>query len=145
MSSEVVKSYLPFPWMTMAQTKHYFYKGCAHFYVAIALLEQTDSEDMDKLQAMFESLYLGSESQDENNGLQIPQSEEERKILGKVHLHEAVLNHEEGLRVHDLCKQMRLTHFGIFYKKYTQGKLCFLFMMAGYCTSLVKMFTKICF
>ncbi|PVD20306.1 hypothetical protein C0Q70_18460 [Pomacea canaliculata] len=107
MSSEVVKSYLPFPWITMAQTKHYFYKGCAHFYVAMALLEQTDSEDMDKLQAMFESLYLGTESQDENNGLQIPQSEEERKILGKAHLREAVLSHEEALRVHDLCKQMR--------------------------------------
>ncbi|PVD20262.1 hypothetical protein C0Q70_20759 [Pomacea canaliculata] len=73
----------------------------------MALLEQTDSEDMDKLLAMFESLYLGTESQDENNGLQIPQSEEERKILGKAHLHEAVLSHEEGLRVHDLCKQMR--------------------------------------
>lgn len=42
----------------------------------------SDSEDMDKLLAMFESLYLGTESQDENNGLQIPQSEEERKILG---------------------------------------------------------------
>ncbi|XP_025076433.1 rhophilin-2-like [Pomacea canaliculata] len=109
MSSEVAKSYLPFPWMTMAQTKHYFYKGCAHFYVAMALLEQKDSEDMDKLLAVFESLYLGTESQDENNGLQTPQSEEERKILGKVHLQEAVQSHEEGLRVHDLCKQMRKT------------------------------------
>ena len=40
MSSEVVKSYLPFPWISMAQTKHYFYKGLAHFYVAMALLGQ---------------------------------------------------------------------------------------------------------
>ncbi|PVD18680.1 hypothetical protein C0Q70_21230 [Pomacea canaliculata] len=31
----------------MAQTKHYFYKGCAHFHVAMAVLEQKDSEDMD--------------------------------------------------------------------------------------------------
>ena len=40
MSAEVVKSYLPFPWISMAQTKHYFYKGLAHYYVAMALLEQ---------------------------------------------------------------------------------------------------------
>lgn len=40
MSAEVVKCYLPFPWISMAQTKLYFYKGLAHFYVAMALLEQ---------------------------------------------------------------------------------------------------------
>ena len=40
MTSEVVKSYLPFPWISMAQTKQYFYKGLAHYYVAMALLEQ---------------------------------------------------------------------------------------------------------
>lgn len=40
MTAEVVKSYLPFPWVSMAQTKHYFYKGLAHYYVAMALMEQ---------------------------------------------------------------------------------------------------------
>ena len=28
-------------------------------------------------------------------------------LTGKGHLREAVLSHEEALRVHDLCKQMR--------------------------------------
>jgi hypothetical protein len=28
-------------------------------------------------------------------------------FTGKGHLREAVLSHEEALRVHDLCKQMR--------------------------------------
>lgn len=107
MSSEVVKSYLPFPWISMAQTKHYFYKGLAHYYVAMALLEQKDSGDTDKLRVMFESLHLGVEPHDENNGLKLPKTPEERKVLGKGHLREAVLSHEEALRVHDLCKQMR--------------------------------------
>lgn len=107
MSAEVVKSYLPFSWVSMAQTKHYFYKGLAHFYVAMALLEQKDSNDVDKLRIMFESLHVGVEPHDENNGLRLPTTTEERKVLGKGHLREAVLSHEEALRVHDLCKQMR--------------------------------------
>lgn len=107
MSAEVVKSYLPFPWVSMAQTKHYFYKGLAHFYVAMALLEQKDSMDIEKLRTMFESLHAGVEPHDENNGLRLPKTTEERKVLGKGHLREAVLSHEEALRVHDLCKQMR--------------------------------------
>nr|KAG5712634.1 hypothetical protein BaRGS_029689 [Batillaria attramentaria] len=107
MSAEVVKSYLPFPWVSMAQTKHYFYKGLAHYYVAMALLEQKDSNDVGKLRAMFESLHVGVEPHDENNGLRLPKTTEERKVLGKGHLREAVLSHEEALRVHDLCKQMR--------------------------------------
>ncbi|KAK7114719.1 rhophilin-1-like [Littorina saxatilis] len=107
MTAEVVKSYLPFPWVSMAQTKHYFYKGLAHYYVAMALMEQKDSGDTEKLRAMFESLHVGVEPHDENNGLKLPKTHEERKVLGKGHLREAVLSHEEALRVHDLCKQMR--------------------------------------
>lgn len=38
---------------------------------------------MEKLRSMFESLHTGAESRDENNGLRLPQSLEERKVLGK--------------------------------------------------------------
>ena len=40
MSVDVVKSYLPFSWISMAQTKEFFYKGLAHYYVAMALIGQ---------------------------------------------------------------------------------------------------------
>ena len=40
MTAEPVKSYLPLSWITMAQTKHYFFKGMAHSSVATALMDQ---------------------------------------------------------------------------------------------------------
>ncbi|XP_046377278.1 rhophilin-2-B-like isoform X2 [Haliotis rufescens] len=107
MSAEPVKSYLPFTWTAMAQTKHYYYKGLAHSIVATALMDQKDSGDLDKLKQMMEKLHVGADIRDENNGLKIPTNDNDRKILGKAHLRESVLSHEEALRVHDLCKQLR--------------------------------------
>ncbi|KAK6186398.1 hypothetical protein SNE40_008440 [Patella caerulea] len=113
MISELVKSYIPFSWISMAQTKHYFHKGLAHYFIATGLLDQKDSDDIEKLKTMFQGLLIGAEGRDENNGLKLPTNSEDRKILGKAHLKESVLGHEEALRVHDLCKQLRkVDHFG---------------------------------
>lgn len=43
----------------------------------------TDSGDTEKLRVMFESLHLGVEPHDENNGLKLPKTQEERKVLGE--------------------------------------------------------------
>ncbi|BFZ19639.1 hypothetical protein BsWGS_22678 [Bradybaena similaris] len=107
MSQEPTKSYLPFSWLSMAESKHHFYKGLAHYYMAIALLDQKDSDDVAKLRLMFETVLLESALRDENNGLKLPATEEERRSIGKAHLREAVINHEESLRIHNLCKQLR--------------------------------------
>ncbi|ESO82789.1 hypothetical protein LOTGIDRAFT_155816 [Lottia gigantea] len=113
MISEPVKSYIPFSWISMAQTKHYYYKGLAHYYIASGLLDQKDSDDMEKIKTMFQGLQIGAEGRDENNGLKLPTNSEDRKIIGKAHLKESVLGHEEALRVHDLCKQLRkVDHYG---------------------------------
>ncbi|CAG5124807.1 unnamed protein product, partial [Candidula unifasciata] len=107
MCQEPTKSYLPFSWLSMAESKYHFYRGLAHFYVAAALLDQKDSGDVTRLRQMFETILLDSATRDENNGLKLPTTEEERRCIGKAHLREAVINHEESLRIHNLCKQLR--------------------------------------
>ncbi|XP_059171100.1 rhophilin-2-B-like [Physella acuta] len=107
MCTEPIKSYLPFSWLSMAETKYHFYRGLAHYYVALALLEQKDSSDMSSLKLMFEAIHSEVEPRDENNGLKLPATEEERKNLGRAHLRESVVNHEESIRIHNLCKQLR--------------------------------------
>ncbi|GFO30993.1 rhophilin-2-like protein [Plakobranchus ocellatus] len=107
MSTKESKNYLPFSWLSMVETKQHFYKGLAHYYVALALMEQKDSGDIAKLKLMFEVIHSGVAPRDENNGLKLPTTPEERKSLGKAHLREAVVNHEESIRIHNLCKQLR--------------------------------------
>ncbi|KAH9515482.1 Rhophilin-2 [Bulinus truncatus] len=107
MLTESLKSYLPFSWLSMAETKYHFYKGLAHYYVALALLDQKDSADMAKLKLMFEDIHQGVAPRDENNGLKLPATEEERNNLGRAHLRESIINHEEAIRIHDLCKQLQ--------------------------------------
>jgi hypothetical protein len=38
---------------------------------------------MEKMRAMFESLHVGVEPHDENNGLKLPKTAEERKVIGR--------------------------------------------------------------
>ena len=40
MMAEPTKSYLPFSWLIMAETKQNFFRGLAHYYIALALVEQ---------------------------------------------------------------------------------------------------------
>ncbi|XP_012941676.1 rhophilin-2 [Aplysia californica] len=106
MSLEPTKSYLPFSWLAMAETKQHFFRGLSHYYIALALLEQKDSREGKKLKMMFEAIHAESEST-ENGVQQVPVTDDEQKNLGKGHLREAVVNHEESIRIHNLCKQLR--------------------------------------
>ncbi|KAJ8307764.1 hypothetical protein KUTeg_014685 [Tegillarca granosa] len=67
MSTEPVKDYIPYSWISMALVKSQYYKALAHDYMAFGILDQK----------------------------------------GKAHLKESLICHEEALRFHDLCKQLR--------------------------------------
>ena len=48
---------------------------------------------MEKLREMFASLHIGVEPHDENNGLRLPTTQEERKVIGKVHLYKHLISY----------------------------------------------------
>lgn len=104
MSTEHVKDYIPFSWLSMAQVKSEYYNALAHHYIADALLDQPDSIDHEKVKKLVECITI---NEDIGSPIRLPQTFEERKQLAKSHLKEALMSHEEALRQHDMCKQLR--------------------------------------
>ncbi|BFZ13290.1 hypothetical protein BsWGS_16328 [Bradybaena similaris] len=107
MYKEPIKTYLPFTWLSMVEAKHHFFKALAHYYVTLALIDGKENTDSNEATEMVEAVYAEVVQRDENNGLRLPNTSEERQNLGKAHLRESIVNHEESIRIHDLCKQLR--------------------------------------
>lgn len=107
MNTDPVKDYIPFSWLSMAQVKAEYYNALAHHFIAEALLDQPDSIDVEKVKQLVDGLYSAEEEDGEETNVKLPKTFEERKQLAKAHLRESLICHEEALRVHDLCKQLR--------------------------------------
>ncbi|GAB1603770.1 rhophilin-2-B-like isoform X1 [Argonauta hians] len=107
-SVEPVKAYVPFSWISMMLVKSQYYKSLAHFYIALALMEQNDSDDVDKLQELVKDLDISSSSPDfQDMATVVPFNSEKRKIQGKAHYRESIVLLEEAINTHDLCKRLR--------------------------------------
>ncbi|KAL4234355.1 Rhophilin-2 [Mactra antiquata] len=106
MSIEAVKDYIPYSWLSTAEVKAEYYNALANHLVADALLDQPDSIDGAKVRE-FITCLSNQEEGEEDIPVKVPQTFEERKKLAKAHLKEALICHEEALRLHDMCKQLR--------------------------------------
>ncbi|XP_052817102.1 rhophilin-2-like [Mya arenaria] len=105
MSGEHVKDYIPYSWLSMAQVKREYYRALAYQHIADALLDEPDSIDSTKIIELM--LCLSSEEDDDVPDVKVPQTFDDRKQLAKAHLAESLMCHEEALRLHDMCRQMR--------------------------------------
>ncbi|MGH0138811.1 UNVERIFIED_CONTAM: hypothetical protein FKN15_019539 [Acipenser sinensis] len=102
-----VKDHVPFFWSAMAQVKMNHYRALAHYFVATALLdhELCPNDDEDKQENALSQLY--DSMPDGMSSLKILKSKDDRKHLGKAHLRKAILDHEEALRIHNLCRHVK--------------------------------------
>ncbi|MGH0147392.1 UNVERIFIED_CONTAM: hypothetical protein FKN15_059800 [Acipenser sinensis] len=102
-----VKDHVPFFWSAMAQVKMNHYRALAHYFVATALLdhELCPNDDEDKQEKALFQLY--DSMPDGMSSLKILKSKDDRKHLGKAHLRKAILDHEEALRIHNLCRHVK--------------------------------------
>ncbi|XP_045191422.1 rhophilin-2-B-like [Mercenaria mercenaria] len=106
MSTEQVKDYIPYSWLSMAQVKAEYYNALANHLISDALLDQPDSINADRVREMVQCLSNQEEGEDDMP-VKVPQTFEERKQLAKALLKEALMCHEEALRLHNMCKQLR--------------------------------------
>ncbi|XP_072168888.1 rhophilin-1-like isoform X1 [Diadema setosum] len=109
MMQETVKDYIPYSWISMVLVKSQHFKARAHHYAAVAVVgpsknQQDNDYDMETLLRLFPAMYNTNADKTDVNP---PQTWEERKRLGKAHIRQALMLHEEALRVHDLSKQLR--------------------------------------
>uniref|UniRef100_A0AAZ3QT13 Rhophilin-2 n=1 Tax=Oncorhynchus tshawytscha TaxID=74940 RepID=A0AAZ3QT13_ONCTS len=90
MSQTPIKDNVPFFWSTMAQVKTHHYRSLAHYFLATALLDHQlrPSDDEDQQEKALSQAYDAMPD-------------------GKAHLRRAVIGHEEGLRIHSLCRHLR--------------------------------------
>lgn len=100
-SQQQVKDYVPFSWVSLIQVKREHYRALAHYYVAVGLLSHTGSLD----QRTRETLMFLHDTKESK--LKVPESDAEKKYLGKAHLREALMLHEEALRVNRMCRELR--------------------------------------
>lgn len=107
MSMEHVKDYIPYSWLSMAQVKAEYYNAIANHLIADALLDQPDSIDSNSVRELVTTCLTNVEDDMEGPMVMIPRTFDERKQLAKAHLKEALICHEEALRLHDMCKQLR--------------------------------------
>ncbi|XP_046906876.1 rhophilin-2 isoform X1 [Hypomesus transpacificus] len=109
MSQTPIKDNVPFFWSTMAQVKTNHYRSLAHYFVATALLDHqcklSPSDDEDQQEKALSQVY---DSMPEGHApLDILKKTDKRRRIGKAHLRRAVMGHEEALRIHSLCRNLR--------------------------------------
>lgn len=103
-----VKDYVPFSWVSLAQVKQEHYRALANFYIAVGLLDHEGDLDK-KTRETLQFLHDIRPDRAGNNAVRptVPESKDLRMYLGKAHLREALLMHEEALRVNRMCRELR--------------------------------------
>ncbi|XP_043923272.1 rhophilin-1 [Protopterus annectens] len=102
-----VKDYIPFSWTAMVQVKSQHFKALSHYHAAIALCEYSSipEKEENEYEKIFLQFHVTVPEGPSVNVLL--HDHEERQKLGKAHLKKAVIQHEEAMRLHGLCKILR--------------------------------------
>ncbi|XP_071813883.1 rhophilin-2-like [Apostichopus japonicus] len=105
MMQRTVKDYIPHSWISLTLVKSQHFQAESQYYAALVLLGSgtRGREDAEALENILPKMYPDAEQYN----LEIPRTEERRTNLGKAHLNQAVMIHEEGMRVHSLSKNLR--------------------------------------
>ena len=97
---------IPYTWVCLIQVKREHYRALADYYVSFPLSNGTGLPLSSKAAETLQFLHDLS-GQDEADRPVVPRSDKQRKYLGKAHLREALLMHEEALRVNRMCPELR--------------------------------------
>lgn len=102
---ESVHDYVPYSWISLVQVKKEYYTGMAHYHVAAGVLHEKASQmspaTKDTLQ------FLHAEIASTQLDIRLPKDEVERRLLGRAHLREALVLHEECQRLQRMCRELR--------------------------------------
>lgn len=103
-----VRDYVPFSWTALVQVKGEYYTGMAHYHAACGILHN----DADHMNAATRDTLQFLHAIQENCGstqldIRMPKDEKERRLLGRAHLREALVLHEEGQRLHRMCRELK--------------------------------------
>ncbi|NXH10047.1 RHPN1 protein, partial [Bucco capensis] len=102
-----MKDYVPFSWITMVHVKSEHFKALSHYFAAVALCDCPAASDAE-LPEQEKAFLQFHVTMPEGPALRVLlQDPEERRKLRKAHLKQAIMKHEEAMRLHGLCKILR--------------------------------------
>uniref|UniRef100_A0A670ZU44 Rhophilin-2 n=1 Tax=Pseudonaja textilis TaxID=8673 RepID=A0A670ZU44_PSETE len=107
MNQAPVKENIPYSWSKLAQVKSDHFRALAHYFVATMLCDHQlhQADDEDQQEKAFGQLY--DHMPEGMTPLAVLRDRSQRKQLGRLHLHKALLYHKEALRVCSLCTKLR--------------------------------------
>ncbi|XP_031775353.1 rhophilin-2 isoform X3 [Apis florea] len=104
-SREPVRDYVPETWISLILVKREHHMALAHKHLALGLFDRSVSEWRAETKLALEHI----QKSDGKTQLDIivPREENERKLLAKAHLREALVLHEESQRLQRMCRDLK--------------------------------------
>ena len=86
MNLSPVKDHVPTPWLAMSEVKLNYYCAVAHYHAAVAVVNQSDSGDIEALTERFDNIHVWSpyRKEEESVAAQVPTTREDREVFGKM-------------------------------------------------------------
>ncbi|XP_026571787.1 rhophilin-1 [Pseudonaja textilis] len=107
MAQPQVKDYVPFSWTSMVHVKAEHFKALSHYYAAVALCDCPSTSEVDFPEHEKAFLQFHVSTPEGPAPSLLLRDQEARRRLGKAHLKKAIIEHEEAMRIHSLCKILR--------------------------------------
>ncbi|XP_031355571.1 rhophilin-2 isoform X2 [Photinus pyralis] len=102
---ETVRDYVPYSWVSLVQVKREYFNGMAHYHAASGILHEAASQMSAATKDILRFLHVESTSTQLN--IRLPKDDVERRLLGKAHLREALVLHEECQRLQRMCRELK--------------------------------------
>lgn len=100
-----VRDYVPYSWTSLVQVKREYYAGVAHYFAASGILHKEAADMSDATRETLQFLHV--ETAETQLSIRAPKDETERRLLGRAHLREALMLHEECQRLHRMCRELK--------------------------------------
>lgn len=102
---ESVRDYVPYSWISLIQIKREYFNGMAHYHAATGVLHKEAAHMSPTTKDILQ--FLHSETSTTQLNIRIPKDDAERRLLGKSHLREALVLHEECQRLQRMCRELK--------------------------------------
>lgn len=104
-SREPVRDYVPESWISLILVKREHHMALAHKHCAAGLLER--SVDEFRMESKLTLQHIQESDGKTQIDFTVPKDDNERQLLGKAHLREALVLHEESQRLQRMCRELK--------------------------------------
>ena len=107
-SREPVRDYVPESWISLILVKREHHSALAHKHCAAGLLERPVAEF--RMESKLTLEHIQQSDGKTQIDVMVPKDDNERQLLGKAHLREALVLHEESQRLQRMCRELKGKH-----------------------------------